>query len=254
MKSFIVVLATVLLVLPVSAQEKTTQGPPLKDLKDKVSYSIGLNIGFNFKKQNMDLNPDILASGIKDAMANKPQMTQDQVKETMAAFEKDMIEKQKAAGAKNAADGEKFLAENKKKDGVKTTASGLQYKVMKEGSGAAPVASDTVTVNYRGTLLDGTEFDSSYKRNEPATFPLQGVIPGWTEGVQLMKKGAKYQFFIPSSLAYKDKSPGADIPPNSTLIFEIDLLEIKAPLAPGAAGSPSTSPSPSPAAKEPEKK
>jgi FKBP-type peptidyl-prolyl cis-trans isomerase FklB len=246
MKSLIAVLATVLLVLPVSAQEKSTQTPPLKDLKDKVSYSIGLNIGFNFKKQNMDLNPDVLAAGVKDALAGKPQLTQDQVKETMTAFEKDMVEKQKAAGVKNAADGEKFLAENKKKDGVKTTASGLQYKVMKEGAGAVPAASDTVTVNYRGTLIDGTEFDSSYKRGEPATFPLQGVIKGWTEALQLMKKGSKYQLFIPAALAYGERSPGADIPPNSTLIFEVELMDIKPPAAPAA--------SPSPAAKEPEKK
>lgn len=246
MKSLIVALATVLLVLPVSAQEKSTQTPPLKDLKDKVSYSIGLNIGFNFAKQKMDLNPDVLAAGVKDAIAGKPQMTQDQVKETMAAFEKDMVEKQKAVGAKNAADGEKFLAENKKKDGVKTTASGLQYKVLKEGTGPSPATTDTVTVNYRGTLIDGTEFDSSYKRNEPATFPLQGVIKGWTEALPLMKKGSKYQLFIPASLAYGERSPGADIPPNSTLIFEVELMEIKAPVA-GAA-------SPAPAAKDPDKK
>ena len=227
MKSFIVALATVLLVLPVSAQEKTTQGPPLKDLKDKVSYSIGLNIGFNFKKQNMDLNPDVLAAGIKDAMANKPQMTQDQVKETMTAFEKDMIEKQKAAGAKNAADGEKFLAENKKKDGVKTTASGLQYKVMKEGTGAAPVASDTVTVNYRGTLLDGTEFDSSTQRGEPAEFPVKRVIPGWTEALQKMHVGEKWQLFVPAKLAYDmSPPPGSPIEAGSLLVFEIELLDI----------------------------
>jgi FKBP-type peptidyl-prolyl cis-trans isomerase FklB len=224
MKSLLIASATVLLVSPLFAQDKSIQ---LKDQKDKVSYSIGLNIGSNFVKQKVPINPDALAAGVRDALANKPQMTDDQVKQTMQAFEKDMINQQKAAGEKNAADGTKFLEENKKKEGVKTTPSGLQYKVLKEGTGAQPKATDTVTVNYRGTLMDGSEFDSSYKRNEPATFPLNGVIKGWTEGLQFMKKGAKYQFVIPANLAYGERSPGAGIPPNSTLIFEVELLEIK---------------------------
>jgi FKBP-type peptidyl-prolyl cis-trans isomerase len=123
--------------------------------------------------------------------------------------------------------GEKFLAENKTKEGVKTTASGLQYKVLKEGTGKSPTASDTVVCHYRGTLLDGTEFDSSYKRGEPAEFPLNRVIPGWTEGVQLMKEGAKYQFFIPSKLAYGSRGAGGVIGPDETLIFEVELIKIK---------------------------
>ena len=135
----------------------------------------------------------------------------------------------KEAGDKNAADGEKFLAENKKKEGVKTTASGLQYKVLKEGTGESPKETDTVVTNYKGTLLDGTEFDSSYKRNEPATFPVNRVIKGWTEALQLMKPGAKYQLFIPSALAYGERGVGKDIGPNSTLIFEVELLSIKPP-------------------------
>jgi FKBP-type peptidyl-prolyl cis-trans isomerase len=138
---------------------------------------------------------------------------------------------------KNAADGKKFLDDNKKKDGVKTTASGLQYKVLKEGNGAPPKATDTVTVDYRGTLIDGTEFDSSYKRGQPATFPLNGVIKGWTEGLQLMKSGAKYQFFIPSDLAYGQRAMGPDIAPNSTLIFEVDLKSVQ-PAPAGASPSP----------------
>ena len=150
-----------------------------------------------------------------------------------------MVNQQKAAGEKNAAEGAKFLEENKKKEGVKTTPSGLQYKSLKEGAGAQPKANDTVTVNYRGTLMDGTEFDSSYKRGEPATFPLNGVIKGWTEGLQFMKKGSKYQFFIPANLAYGERSPGAGIPPNSTLIFEVELLDVKGGEA--AAPSPSAS-------------
>jgi FKBP-type peptidyl-prolyl cis-trans isomerase FklB len=226
--------ATVLLALPLFAQDKSVD---LKDQKDKVSYAIGLNIGVNMNKQKLPVNADALSAGIRDGLANTPKMNDNEVRDTMMAFEKDMMDKQKVAGEKNAADGAKFLEDNKKKQGIKTTASGLQYKSLKEGSGAPPVATDTVTVNYRGTLIDGTEFDSSYKRNEPATFPLNGVIKGWTEGVQLMKKGSKYQFFIPANLAYGERSPGAGIPPNSTLIFEIELLEIKG-------GAPSASPSP----------
>jgi FKBP-type peptidyl-prolyl cis-trans isomerase FklB len=236
MKNLLIASATVLLALPLSAQEKSAQ---LKDQKDKVSYSIGLNVGFNLSKQKISVNPDALSAGVKDALAGKPQMTEAEVKDTMTAFEKEMMEKQKAEGEKNAADGVKFLEENKKKAGIKTTASGLQYKSLKEGSGPSPKPTDTVTVNYRGTLLDGTEFDSSYKRNEPATFPLNGVIKGWTEGLQLMKKGSKYQFFIPAALAYGERSPGAGIPANSTLIFEVELLEIKGGAEPAASPAPS---------------
>jgi FKBP-type peptidyl-prolyl cis-trans isomerase FklB len=213
----------------------------LKDTKDKASYVIGLNIGSNFKREDLDINDintDALMAGIKDAATGKkPLLTEDQVKETMIAFRKDMQQKQEQAAKKNAAESEKFLAENKKKPGVKTTASGLEYKVLKEGNGAQPKATDMVTVNYRGTLIDGTEFDSSYKRGQTATFPLNGVIKGWTEGLQLMKAGSKYQFFIPPSLAYGEAGrPG--IPPNSTLIFEVDLLGVK-PESASASPSPS---------------
>src|SRR5216117_1515493 len=238
MKRFILIFAAFLLTLPLFAQEKS---PPLKDQKDKISYSIGLNIGSNLARQNVEINADALTAGVKDAIAGKPQLTQDQVKEVMTTFEKDMQAKQKAAGEKNAAEGTKFLEENKKKEGVKATASGLQYKVIKEGTGAQPKATDTVTVNYRGTLINGTEFDSSYKRGEPASFPLNGVIKGWTEGLQLMKVGSKYQFFVPPNLAYGDRALGPDIAPNSTLIFDVELLGVK----PAEAG-PSPAPSPSP--------
>src|SRR5438094_4291091 len=243
MKRLTIIFGVFALVLSVFGQEKS---PPLKDQKDKFSYSIGLNIGSNLSKQKIEINPDMVTAGIKDAIAGKPQLTQDQVKEVMATFEKDMEQKQKAVGEKNAAEGAKFLEENKKKDGVKTTASGLQYKVMKEGNGPQPKATDIVTVNYRGTLMNGTEFDSSYKRGEPATFPLNGVIKGWTEGVQLMKVGSKYQLFIPSNLAYGDRAVGPDITPNSTLIFEVELLGAKPPEAATspAAQAPPASPSP----------
>ena len=235
MKRFIISLALLSLTGSVFGQDKST---PLKDSKDKISYSIGLNIGFNLKKQNVTINLDTFVLGLKDVLAGKPQMTEEQVKETMTAFEKEMTDKQKAAGVKNGADGEKFLAENKKKEGVKTTASGLQYKVLKEGSGAQPKETDTVIANYRGTLIDGTEFDSSYKRGQPATFPVSGVIRGWTEALQLMKAGSKYQLFIPANLAYGERAIGGDIGPNSTLIFEVELLDVKP--APGA--NPSSSP------------
>jgi len=244
MKHFIVVVSASLLVLPLFGQEKS---PLLKDQKDKVSYSIGMNIGFNLSKQKVDINPDILAAGIKDSIAGKPQLTQDQVKDVMAQFEKDMEQKQKQAGEKNKADGAKFLEENKKKPGVKTTASGLQYKAEKEGTGAQPKATDMVTVNYRGTLIDGTEFDSSYKRGQPATFPVNGVIKGWTEALQLMKVGSKYQLWIPSNLAYGERSVSPELGPNATLIFEVELMDAKPPPTPApptAPGSPKAAPPP----------
>ena len=162
----------------------------------------------------------------------------------MTTFEKDMEQKQKDAGEKNKTEGAKFLEENKKKEGVKTAASGLQYKVLKEGNGAQPKATDTVTVNYRGTLINGTEFDSSYKRGQPATFPVNGVIKGWTEALQLMKVGSKYQLFIPSNLAYGERAVSPDLSANSTLIFEVELLDAKPAPTPGAAAAPKAAPSP----------
>jgi FKBP-type peptidyl-prolyl cis-trans isomerase FklB len=180
-------------------------------------------------------------AGLKDALSGKqPALSEKEMQETMEAWSKQMEDKQKAVGEKNVADGVKFLAENKSKSGVKTTASGLQYKVIKEGSGAQPKVTDTVTVHYRGTLINGTEFDSSYKRGQPASFPVNGVIKGWTEALQLMKAGSKYQLFIPSSLAYGERAAGADIAPNSTLIFEVELLDVKQPGG-SAAPSPSAS-------------
>src|SRR5207249_3021164 len=175
----------------------------------------------------------------------KPLLTEDEVRQVMMTFSKEMTEKtamaNKEAGEKNKAEGEKFLSEKKNKPGVKTTASGLQYKVLKEGSGSPPKETDTVVVNYRGTLVDGTEFDSSYKRGEPATFPVNRVIKGWTEALQLMKPGSKYQIFIPANLAYGERGAGGDIGPNATLIFEVELMNVK-PGESGAGPSPSSSP------------
>jgi len=229
----IAVLGFVLLVSQVSAEEK----PVLKDQKDKVSYSIGMNIGNNLKKQAIDVNPDALVYGIKDALSgDKALMTEQEVNETLTAFQKEMTAKQaerlKELGEKNKKEGEAFLAENKKKEGVITLPSGLQYKVIKEGTGETPKLTDTVTTNYRGTLIDGTEFDSSYRREQPATFPVKGVIAAWTEALQLMKVGSKWQLFTPSNLAYGERGAGRDIGPNATLIFDVELLSIKEPAKP----------------------
>ena len=204
----------------------------LKEKKDKVSYAIGLDVGGAMKKQSIDIDTDIFMKGLKDALAGgKKLMTDDEIRETMTAFSHEMADKQKETmkklAEKNKQEGDAFLAENKKKEGVKTLASGLQYKVTAEGTGKTPKAGDTVTVNYRGTLVDGTEFDSSFKRGQPATFPVGGVIKGWTEALQLMKVGAKWQLFIPSDLAYGDKGAGGMIGPNAVLIFEVELISVK---------------------------
>ena len=235
MKNLVIGIMLAMLATPVFAENR----PTLKDTKDKVSYSIGLDIGNTFKKQKMEINTDVLAAGVKDGLSGaNPLLTPDEVRAVMMEFSKDMREKaataNKEAADKNTKEGEKFLAENKAKPGVKTTASGLQYMVVKEGSGAAPKETDTVTVNYRGTLIDGTEFDSSYKRGEPTTFPVNRVIKGWTEALQLMKPGAKYKLFIPSNLAYGPGGAGGDIGPNATLIFDVELMTVSPPEAAAA--------------------
>jgi FKBP-type peptidyl-prolyl cis-trans isomerase FklB len=224
--SFLIIAASVALASLAPAAETE-----LKDQKEKVSYSIGIDIGNTLKRQMIDVNAELLNRGIRDGLSGtKPLLTEEQIKETMSAFQKDMVAKQtaakKATGEKNAAEAKKFLAENKAKEGVKTTASGLQYKVLKEGTGPSPKATETVKVNYRGTTLDGTEFDSSFKRGQPASFPVNRVIKGWTEGLQLMKVGSKYQLFVPADLAYGERGAGSDIGPNATLIFEVELLGI----------------------------
>ena len=238
MKNFAIIALIISLVPLAFSQEKPTQ---LKDTKDKASYSIGLNVGFTMKQQNVDLNPDTFIAGFKDAFTGKkPLLSEGEVRDVMTAFQKDMETKQQALAQKNAGESQKFLTENKTKEGVKATESGLEYKVLKDGNGPQPKFMDNVTVNYRGTLLDGTEFDSSYKRGEPASFPVNGVIKGWTEALQLMKVGSKYQLFIPPNLGYGDKGrPG--IPPNATLIFEVELLSVQP--SPGiATPAPSASP------------
>ncbi len=204
----------------------------LKDQKDKESYSLGYQFGQSLKSQGVNINLDIYGSGIRDAFGGKePQMSQEEIRATLTSLQQRLMAAQqkelKEMGAKNLEEGKKFLVENQKKGGIKTLPSGLQYKVLTEGSGKMPKAEDTVTVNYKGTLIDGTEFDSSYKRGQPATFQVKGVIKGWTEALQLMKQGAKWQLFIPPELAYGERGAGRDIGPNATLIFEVELLTIK---------------------------
>jgi len=214
--------------------QATQEASPLKDQKDKVSYSLGLNIGNNLKKQAIDVNPDLLVRGIKDSFSNaKPLLTEAQVEEVLTAFKKDMAAKQQQEIAvmseKNKKDGAAFLAANKTKEGVKTTASGLQYKVLKQGTGPKPKPTDTVKAAYKGSLIDGSVFDSSDQHGGSATFPVSGVIKGWTEALQLMEVGSKYQLFIPSELAYGERGAGDVIGPNATLIFEVELLSIEPP-------------------------
>ena len=209
------------------------QGPAgLKEQKEKVSYVIGVDIGKALQKQGVAIDPDLVARGIKDGVSGgKLLMSDQEIKETMTAFQKEMRAKQemalKQAGEKNKREGEAFLAENKIKEGVKTLPSGLQYKVIKAGSGKKPKATDTVVTHYKGTLLDGTEFDSSYKRNQPATFKVNGVIRGWTEALQLMEEGAQWVLYVPAALAYGERGAGPQIGPNATLIFEVELISVQ---------------------------
>jgi FKBP-type peptidyl-prolyl cis-trans isomerase FklB len=211
------------------AQDK----PDLTNPTQKASYAIGVNMGTGLKSLDVKLDPKALAAGISDAMAGKPAMTEEEVHATLQQFQQKamakMQAKQKVDGDKNLKAGEEFLAANAKKDGVKTTDSGLQYKVLKAGDGPMPKKTDTVKVNYRGTLIDGTVFDSSYDRGEPVTFGVGDVIPGWTEALQMMKVGGKWQLFIPAKLAYGEHSPSPKIGPNSTLIFDVELLDIEKP-------------------------
>jgi FKBP-type peptidyl-prolyl cis-trans isomerase len=204
----------------------------LKTQKEKFSYALGMRMGSNLKKQDVPVDPAIMARGLRDALSGaKPALSDEEAQAAITQVQNDMRQKQqekmKEAGVSNKKDGEAFLAANKSKDGVKTLPSGLQYKVEKEGTGPKPSASDSVSCNYRGTLINGTEFDSTAKHGgQPATFPVSGVIKGWTEALQLMPVGSKWQLFIPSDLAYGDRGAGPDIGPDSTLIFEVELVSI----------------------------
>lgn len=225
------ILKTALCIGLLAGAAQAAEEPKLTDENDKNSYSVGYQIGGDLKRQGVKFNPEALAKGIQDAVSGvKPLMTQEEMSQLLVELKRKIVasqqEEMKKVAEKNFAEGKAFLAENEKKKGVKTLASGLQYKVMKEGTGGAPKAADKVTVHYRGTLIDGTEFDSSYARNKPATFQVDQVIPGWTEALQLMKAGSKWQLFIPPGLAYGERGAGP-IPPNSPLIFEVELLSIE---------------------------
>jgi FKBP-type peptidyl-prolyl cis-trans isomerase len=214
---------------------KSAAPAPLKTRKEKFSYALGMDIGTqvggSLKKQSVEVDWNLTSEGLKDAMSGgKTRLTQEEAKavldEVQAEVRKEQQEKMQQAAATNKAEGENFLAANKAKEGVVTLPSGLEYKILKAGDGPKPAASDQVVCNYRGTLINGTEFDSSYKRGQPATFGVGQVIKGWTEALQLMPVGSKWQLFIPANLAYAERGAGGEIGPNSTLIFEVELLSI----------------------------
>src|SRR5215472_12586266 len=231
-----------------SATSKTAAKPAaapalLATPKDKISYAIGADLANKLKTAQIDVDPAVLSRGLKEGLAGTtPAMSDEEVRNTLQDLGKQIQQRQATAskeiGEKNRKDGETFLAENKSKEGVVALPSGLQYKILKAGDGPKPVATDTVNCNYRGTLINGKEFDSSYKRGQPASFPVNGVIKGWTEALQLMPVGSKWQLFIPADLAYGDRQAGADITPGSTLIFEVELLSIQQKTAPAAATPP----------------
>jgi len=229
------------------AAAKPTPTPAFAEQKDQLSYALGMNIAASLKQQPIDLNPDVLALGLKDGLAGKTKMTEDEARAVLMKVSAEIQAKQQEkakqeqaerekAGEANKKEGEAFLAANKTKEGVVTLPSGLQYKIVKAGTGPKPTAADTVVCNYRGTLIDGKEFDSSYKGGEPLTIGVTRVIPGWTEALQLMPVGSKWELYIPSNLAYGARgTPGGPIGPNATLLFEIELLSIKTPDAPAPA-------------------
>lgn len=233
-KTLIPVFLVILLSTLTACDWISNKGKPETD-KEKLSYTIGAQIGYSLKRDKIEIDPDVLLQAIEDVQSeSEMRMTQEEMRDAMMARQKTIMEARRAdmeklmAGAeKNKEEGVKYLAENKKKEGVVTLPSGLQYKVIEKGEGKSPGLTSTVVAHYRGTLIDGTEFDSSHKRGEPTTFRVDRVIKGWQEALQKMKPGAKWQVYIPSDLAYGDKPSGEKIGPNSTLIFDINLIEVK---------------------------
>ncbi|MBI2883567.1 MAG: FKBP-type peptidyl-prolyl cis-trans isomerase [Candidatus Methylomirabilis oxyfera] len=215
-----------------AAQASAEEAPVLKTEKDKMSYGIGVEVGRNFKRLGVEVDTDLVVKGLREALSGeKLLMTDEELRDTMTAYQAEVRQKQaqaaRLAAENNKKAGEAFLADNKTKAGVVTLPSGLQYKILKAGNGKTPTETDTVECHYRGTLINGTEFDSSYRRGQPATLKVTGVIPGWREALKLMPVGSKWQIVIPSQLAYGERGAGRDIGPNATLIFELELLAIK---------------------------
>ncbi|MFV1967568.1 MAG: FKBP-type peptidyl-prolyl cis-trans isomerase [Pirellulaceae bacterium] len=228
----LIALGLALLVTPASAQDATTEKPALRTTMEQASYAIGLNIGRNIQSDGMELSIAALLQGLEDSLTKAaPLLSEEQCRAAMQQFQREhetkMTQKRQTAGSRNESQGAAFLAANKTKQGVTTLPSGLQYMVIKAGTGATPKLTDTVRTHYHGTLIDGTVFDSSVKRGEPAEFPVGGVIRGWTEALQRMKVGDKWRLFLPSELAYGPRGAGGVIGPDAVLIFEIELLGIK---------------------------
>lgn len=210
----------------VNANDPTTQQDNASPM-EIISYNMGQQIAAFIQQNNPEADIESVKAGLEDALTGKPaKFSEIETQTAMAAYQAKMQSEAMAAASENQAKADAFLAENKTAEGVKTTDSGLQYKVITAGEGDAPAATDTVSVHYRGTLIDGTEFDSSYSRGQPTSFPVNGVIAGWQEGLQLMKPGSKFQFFIPPNLAYGERGAGADIGPNAALVFEVELLAV----------------------------
>ena len=226
--------------LLLAGHASAADAPKLADKKEKISYSIGMDIGSNLKRQSIDVDPDLLAKGVRDAMSGgETLLTGEEAKETLLSLQQDLVaraqEQRRQTAEKNKKEGEAYLAANGKKNGVVTLPSGLQYKVIRSGAGPSPKATDSVETHYRGTLIDGTEFDSSYKREQTAVFPVNGVIAGWTEALQRMKVGDTWQIFLPPELAYGERGAGP-IGPNATLVFDIELMSIKGQVEAEGAG------------------
>jgi FKBP-type peptidyl-prolyl cis-trans isomerase FklB len=251
MRSILILVAAITLFVSSCQQAKEQNAKPAEkkeitkaDLKtedDNISYSLGFSMGSRFIRDGLEINLEIFQEGMKDGFTGSKQvLTEEEMQKTMMALQQKMMakrqtehmkemEERKNLGEANKEKGEKFLEANKAKEGVITLESGLQYKILRKGTGTSPKATDTVKCHYKGTTIDGEEFDSSYKRGEPATFALNRVIKGWTEGLQLMKEGGKWEFFIPPELAYGERGSGPDIGPNEVLIFEVELLGIEKP-------------------------
>lgn len=266
-KQFIITLLSALLAVPAVAQDTAKPAAPapanpapaapgnpnFKTPQEKTGYAIGMQLGAGMHKQGLDIDPATFAKGFADAYSGgKTLLTEEEMRAVLTSaqeeFRKKLEAKREEESQKALKDGQAFLDANKAKEGVVTTASGLQYKILKAGDGPKPTENDTVVCNYRGTLIDGTEFDASSKHGGPATFPVKGVIQGWTEALQLMPVGSKWQLVLPASLAYGERGAGADIPPNATLIFEVELVSIQPAEKPAdkpadkPAGSGSTTP------------